>query len=77
MVRLGYACINTVLRAQDVYTNRTLRLAKVKEQGLKSDIIDYFKILIVITGIEAAKELGIKNIKDLIPIIKLNESKYT
>ena len=56
MVRLGYACINTVLRAQDIYTNRTLRLAKIKEKG-----------------IECAKELGLKNIKDLIPIIKLNE----
>eukprot|EP00026_Physarum_polycephalum_P003985 Phypoly_transcript_04002.p1 GENE.Phypoly_transcript_04002~~Phypoly_transcript_04002.p1 ORF type:complete len:672 (+),score=197.16 Phypoly_transcript_04002:138-2153(+) len=56
MVRLGYACINTVLRAQDVYTNRTLRLAKVKEQG-----------------IQCAKDLGLKNIKDLIPIIQWNE----
>lgn len=34
MVRLGYACINTVLRAQDIYTNRTLRLAKIKEKGI-------------------------------------------
>jgi len=45
-----------VLRAQEVYTNRTLRLAKVKDQG-----------------IEVAKELGLKNIRDLIPIINANE----
>lgn len=56
MVRLGYACINTVLRAENIYTNRTLRLATLKEKG-----------------VEYAKELGLLNIKDLVPIIQWNE----
>ncbi len=41
MVRLGYACINTALRADNVYTGRTLRLATLKEKG----IYLYFDVL--------------------------------
>lgn len=32
--RLGYACINTVLRGEGVFTSRTCRLATIKQNGI-------------------------------------------
>ena len=54
-MRLGYACINTVLRAQGIQTNRKM-----------------IKRTFQAKGIEYASELAVKNIKDLIEIIKWN-----
>jgi UV damage endonuclease UvdE len=56
--RLGYACINTLLREQKppVFTSRTLRLATLRTKGL-----DY------------VKELAVQNVKDLLTILKWNK----
>lgn len=56
--RLGYACLNTVLRTQDppVFCSRTCRLATLREKGL-----DY------------AKALGLQNVRDLKTMIAWNE----
>ncbi|KAI3639119.1 hypothetical protein MIR68_002649 [Amoeboaphelidium protococcarum] len=57
-IRLGYACLNTVLRESDpaVFCSRTLRLKTLLEKGL-----DY------------AKDLGYQNACDLIKLIEWNE----
>jgi UV damage endonuclease UvdE len=56
--RLGYACINTLLREQKppVFTSRTLRLDTLKTKGL-----------------EYVKELAVQNVKDLLTILKWNK----
>ncbi|THU80485.1 UV-endonuclease UvdE [Dendrothele bispora CBS 962.96] len=59
--RLGYACLNTVLRnkkpASDaVFCSRTCRIDSIKKNG-----------------IESVKELGRKNVQDLITMIQWNE----
>lgn len=41
MRNLGYACINTELRKQNIYTSRTLRLSTLKEKGY-----EYLDVLI-------------------------------
>lgn len=57
-VNLGYACLNTILRAQKppVFCSRTARIATIKEKGL-----DY------------VKGLGLQNLQDLEKIILWNE----
>ncbi|CAG7848192.1 UV-damage endonuclease Short=UVDE [Serendipita indica DSM 11827] len=56
--RLGYACLNTVLRAQkpSIFSSRTCRL----------DTITKF-------GIDKVKELGRQNVQDLLQMIEWNE----
>lgn len=56
--RLGYACLNTILRAADppVFCSRTCRIATLKEKGL-----DY------------AKELALQNVRDLKKMVEWNE----
>ncbi|ETS63171.1 hypothetical protein PaG_02951 [Moesziomyces aphidis] len=56
--RLGYACLNTVLRWQDppIFSSRTARIKTMDEQGP-----DYIK------------ELGRLNARDMIPMILWNE----
>lgn len=54
-MRLGYACINTVLRKDGIHTSRKM-----------------IKRTFQAKGIEYASELAVKNIKDLIEIIKWN-----
>ncbi|GJE93486.1 UV-endonuclease UvdE [Phanerochaete sordida] len=56
--RLGYACLNTVLRQQDppVFCSRTCRLATLKEKGLAY-----------------AQELGRQNARDLKAMVQWNE----
>ncbi|KAJ3158174.1 hypothetical protein HDU86_003128 [Geranomyces michiganensis] len=58
-LRLGYACLNTVLRAQDpsIFCSRTCRLATVRE-----------------LGIEHAHKLALQNALDIIPMIHWNEA---
>ncbi|KAJ1655280.1 hypothetical protein IWQ61_004948 [Dispira simplex] len=57
--RLGYACLNTVLRAQKppVFCSRTCRLATLQSRG-----IDY------------AKQLALANVRDIRAIIEWNEN---
>jgi UV DNA damage endonuclease len=56
--RIGYACLNTILRVQKppIFCSRTARISTIKEKG-----IDYLK------------ELGKNNIQDLEKIILWNE----
>ena len=59
--RLGYACLNTILRnkkpAKDaIFCSRTCRIASMQEHG-----------------IEFAKELGLKNARDLLTLVEWNE----
>ncbi|TFK44321.1 UV-endonuclease UvdE-domain-containing protein [Crucibulum laeve] len=59
--RLGYACLNTVLRnkksaSESVFCSRTCRIDSVKKNG-----------------IEFVKDLGRKNVEDLLTIIQWNE----
>ena len=56
--RLGYACLNTILRAADppVFCSRTCRIATLKEKGL-----------------QYAKDLGIQNTRDLKKMVEWNE----
>ncbi|KAI0943504.1 hypothetical protein AcW1_002653 [Taiwanofungus camphoratus] len=59
--RLGYACLNTILRArkpasESVFCSRTCRLDTIRKNGL-----------------DFAKELGRQNCKDLLTIIQWNE----
>ncbi|KAJ3268966.1 hypothetical protein HK104_005226, partial [Borealophlyctis nickersoniae] len=56
--RLGYACLNTILRAQDppIFCSRTCRIATLVEKG-----------------IQHAHALGLQNAKDIIPMIEWNE----
>ncbi|KAJ3155925.1 hypothetical protein HDU89_005486 [Geranomyces variabilis] len=60
-LRLGYACLNTVLRAQDpsVFCSRTCRLATVRE-----------------SGIEHAHKLALQNARDIIPMLRWNEAHH-
>ncbi|PWN44343.1 UV-endonuclease UvdE, partial [Ceraceosorus guamensis] len=60
--RLGYACLNTVLRStkppsskESIFSSRTLRLATIREKG-----------------VEAAIELARANINDIIPMLHWN-----
>ncbi|KAI9034467.1 UV-endonuclease UvdE-domain-containing protein [Hyaloraphidium curvatum] len=59
--RLGYACLNTVLRnaKPPVFTSRTCRLATVAEKG-----------------IDFAKELALQNVHDLTPMLEWNEKHH-
>jgi UV DNA damage endonuclease len=54
--RLGYACICTELRKNDIFASRTVRLATLKSKG-----------------IEYVKELALKNLSDLLTILKWNK----
>lgn len=56
--RLGYACLNTILRAADppVFCSRTCRIATLKANGLSF-----------------AKNLGLENVRDLKKMILWNE----
>lgn len=60
--RLGYACLNTILRSrkpadQAIFCSRTCRIDSIKKNG-----------------IEWMKELGRQNVKDLIKLIEWNEA---
>ncbi|KAJ8695982.1 hypothetical protein PTI98_005885 [Pleurotus ostreatus] len=60
--RLGYACLNTILRnkkpaTEAVFCSRTCRLDTIKEKG-----------------IDFVKDLGVKNVEDLLTIIEWNEA---
>ncbi|EKM57154.1 uncharacterized protein PHACADRAFT_55137, partial [Phanerochaete carnosa HHB-10118-sp] len=57
--RLGYACLNTVLRAQDppVFCSRTCRLATLQEKGVAH-----------------AQALGLRNVRDLAALVAWNEA---
>ncbi|KII92552.1 hypothetical protein PLICRDRAFT_80608, partial [Plicaturopsis crispa FD-325 SS-3] len=59
--RLGYACLNTILRnkkpaAESVFCSRTCRIDSIKKNGM-----------------EWVKELGRKNMQDMLELIKWNE----
>lgn len=56
--RLGYACLNTVLRAQKpaVFSGRTCRIDTIQKSGM-----------------DHVKELGRQNVKDLLTMIEWNE----
>ncbi|KAH9934102.1 UV-endonuclease UvdE-domain-containing protein [Amylocystis lapponica] len=57
--RLGYACLNTILRAQKpepVFCSRTCRLETIRKNDL-----------------QFAKDLGLQNCRDLLKIIEWNE----
>lgn len=55
--RLGYACLNTILRNQDppVFCSRNVRIKTIEEKGL-----------------EWVKELALQNVKDIIPLLEFN-----
>lgn len=56
--RLGYACLNTVLRStkpDSIFCSRTCRIASIKEEGL-----------------ELPKALAIQNCKDLVKMIEVS-----
>ncbi|CAO1626505.1 unnamed protein product [Sympodiomycopsis kandeliae] len=55
--RLGYACLNTVLRTQDppIFSSRTARIKSIQEKGL-----------------DWVKELARANAKDIIPMLRWN-----
>lgn len=59
--RLGYACLNTVLRnaKPPVFCSRTLRIKTIEEKGM-----DY------------VKELARANVKDLIPMLRWNAANH-
>jgi len=57
--RLGYACLNTLLRAtkpDPIFCSRTCRLDTIAKKG-----------------IDFVKDLGLKNVRDLITLIQWNE----
>jgi len=56
--RLGYACLNTVLRSQkpdSVFCSRTCRIASIEEEGM-----------------ELPKGLALMNVKDLLTMIEVS-----
>ncbi|KAJ3036468.1 hypothetical protein HDV00_002710 [Rhizophlyctis rosea] len=57
--RLGYACLNTILRAQkpSIFSSRTCRIATLEEKG-----VDY------------AHSLGLQNAADILPMLEWNEA---
>ncbi|EIN11289.1 UV-endonuclease UvdE [Punctularia strigosozonata HHB-11173 SS5] len=60
--RLGYACLNTILRnkkpaAEAIFCSRTCRIDSIKKNGL-----------------EWVKELGRQNVRDLLKLIEWNEA---
>ncbi|KAI9002256.1 UV-endonuclease UvdE, partial [Gaertneriomyces semiglobifer] len=57
--RLGYACLNTVLRAQQppIFQSRTCRMATIVQNGVSH-----------------AHALGVQNAKDIIPMLHWNEA---
>ncbi|KAG9015053.1 hypothetical protein FRB90_004992 [Tulasnella sp. 427] len=58
--RLGYACLNTILRntkPEPIFCSRTCRIATIKEKGM-----------------EFVYELGLQNIRDLAKLIEWNET---
>ncbi|KAJ1924390.1 hypothetical protein IWQ60_005232 [Tieghemiomyces parasiticus] len=59
--RLGYACLNTVLRAQkpSVFCSRTCRLDTLKTKGL-----------------DFVRELALANVRDIIPMLEWNERNH-
>ncbi|TFK26515.1 UV-endonuclease UvdE [Coprinopsis marcescibilis] len=62
--RLGYACLNTILRSkkpaeESVFCSRTCRIDTIKKNG-----------------IEFVKELGRKNVQDLLTVIQWNEDHH-
>ncbi|KAG8893438.1 hypothetical protein FRC01_013592, partial [Tulasnella sp. 417] len=57
--RLGYACLNTILRnlkPDPIFCSRTCRISTIKEKGM-----------------EFVYELGLQNIRDLVKLIEWNE----
>ncbi|KIO21278.1 hypothetical protein M407DRAFT_80564 [Tulasnella calospora MUT 4182] len=57
--RLGYACLNTILRnskPDPIFCSRTCRIATIKEKGM-----------------EFVYDLGLQNIRDLLKLIEWNE----
>ena len=56
-LNLGYCCLNTVLREDDKFCSRTMRLITFRTKGL-----------------EYAKELALKNLQDMLPILEWNEA---
>ncbi|RKP34230.1 UV-endonuclease UvdE [Dimargaris cristalligena] len=59
--RLGYACLNTVLRAQkpSIYSSRTCRLDTIKTKGLNF-----------------VKGLAMANVRDIEPMLRWNETHH-
>lgn len=57
--RLGYACLNTILRAQkpSVFSSRTTRIKSIEEKGLGF-----------------VKELALANVRDIVPMVEWNEA---
>ncbi|KAG8883643.1 hypothetical protein FRB97_006132 [Tulasnella sp. 331] len=58
--RLGYACLNTILRnakPDPIFCSRTCRIATIKEKGM-----------------DFVKELGLQNARDLLKMIEWNET---
>ncbi|KAK0527303.1 hypothetical protein OC842_004911 [Tilletia horrida] len=57
--RLGYACLNTILRAQkpSVFSSRTTRIKSIEERGL-----------------DFVRELSLANVRDIIPMVEWNEA---
>jgi UV DNA damage endonuclease len=55
--RLGYACLNTILRGQDPpkFCSRNVRIKTIDEKGL-----------------DWVKELALQNVKDIIPLLEFN-----
>jgi UV DNA damage endonuclease len=55
--RLGYACLNTILRNQDppIFCSRNVRIKTIEEKGL-----------------DWVKELALQNVKDIIPLLEFN-----
>lgn len=56
--RLGYACLNTVLRSQkpdSIFCSRTCRIASIEEEGM-----------------ELPKGLALMNVKDLLTMIEVS-----
>ncbi|CAD6886345.1 unnamed protein product [Tilletia controversa] len=57
--RLGYACLNTILRAQkpSVFCSRTTRIKSIEEKGL-----------------DFVRELALANVRDIVPMLEWNEA---
>ena len=55
-LNFGYACLNTELRKNNIFSSRTVRLATLEKNG-----------------IQHVKDLAIKNLKDLLTILKWNK----